>query len=168
MALSAEQAKAATAIFGEELAQQIIKGAEGATKELEEAGVANKEVTTETVTEVVTETEKLDEQALVEKVAAQIGVDFQPIAQALTLIADNQTKQQAMLDEMAGRIKSLEKTEDVKTNTETPRFMVSVMNRASQAEKTIVPEGDDLNDKKPVESQVQSKTGAAAFFPARG
>jgi hypothetical protein len=166
MALSPEQTQAAKAIFGEDLAQQIIKGAEGATKELEEAGVASKEVTTETTTEVVETKVEIDEQALVEKVAKQVGVDFEPIAQALTLIADNQTKQQLALDELAGRIKSLEKTEDVKTATETSRFMVSVLNRASQDSKTIVSDEDPLKEKKPAEQQVK-QTGAAAFFPAR-
>ena len=160
MALSPEQTQAAKAIFGEDLAQQIIKGAEGATKELEDAGVASKEVTTETEVE-------LDEQALVEKVAKQVGVDFEPIAQALTLIAENQNKQQVMLDEMAGRIKSLEKTEDAKTTSETSRFMVSVLNRASEASKTVVADDDPLKDKKPAETQPVAKTGAAAFFPAR-
>ena len=163
MALSPEQERAAKAIFGDDLAQQIIKGAEGATKELEEAGVASKEVTTETVTEVA----QLDESAIVEKVAKQVGIDFQPIAEALTLIAENQNKQQTMLDEMAGRIKSLEKTEDVKTNEESPRFLVSLVNRASQAEKTVVADDDPLKDKKPVESKPAATTGAAAFFPAR-
>ncbi len=163
MALSPEQTQAAKAIFGEDLAQQIIKGAEGATKELEEAGVASKEVTTETITEVA----PLDESAIVEKVAKQVGIDFQPIAEALTLIADNQTKHDTMLQELAGRIKSLEKVEDVKTNEETPRFMVSLVNRASQAESTKVADDDPLKDKKPVETQGQPKTGAAAFFPAR-
>lgn len=167
MALSAEQAKAATAIFGEELAQQIIKGAEGATKELEEAGVANKEVTTETTTEVVETKTEVNEESIAERAAKLISVDFQPIAEALTVIAETQSKFQTTLDEMAGRIKSLEKTEDVKTNAETSRFMVSVLNRASQAEKTIVAEDDALNNKKPVETQVPVTSGASAFFPPR-
>ena len=163
MALSVEQTQAAKTIFGDKLADQIIKGAEGATKELEEAGVANKEVTPEVIEVVV----PLDESAIVEKVAKQVGIDFQPIAEALTLIADNQNKQQTMLDELAGRIKSLEKTEDVKTSNETPRFMVSLVNRASEASKTVVAEGDELSNKKPVEVQPATQTGAAAFFPAR-
>lgn len=165
MALSPEQEKAAKAIFGKDLAEQIIKGAEGATKELEEAGVASKEVTAETTTEVV-ET-KVEVESIAEQAAKLVSVDFQPIAEALTLIADNQTKHDTMLQELAGRIKSLEKVEDVKTATETPRFMVSVMNRASQAEKTIVADDDPLKDKKPAETQPVAKSGAAAFFPAR-
>lgn len=166
MAVTEQQEKAGKLLFGEERYAKLIKPAEVQTKELDEAGVASKEATTES-TEVVTEKVELDEQALVEKVAKQIGIDFQPIAEALTLIAENQSKQQTQLDEMAGRIKSLEKTEDVKANTDMSRFMVSVVNRASQAEKTVVAEGDELQNKKPTETQPVAKSGAAAFFPAR-
>lgn len=167
MAVTEQQEKAGKALFGDDLYTKLVKPAEDTTKELVGAGVANKEVTTETVTETTTETVEVDEQALVEKVAAQIGVDFQPIAEALTKIAETQDKFQTSLEEMAGRIKSLEKTEDVKTNAETPRYMVSVMNRASQAEKTIVTDDDKLKDQKPVETQVPVQSGAAAFFPAK-
>ncbi len=160
MALSPEQEKAAKAIFGEDLAQQIIKGAEGATKELEEAGVASKEVTTTEVTTVPVE-------SIAEQAAKLVSVDFTPIAEALGVIVENQNNQQVQLNELTGRIKSLEKTEDVKASTDMSRFMVSVVNRASQAEKTVVADDDDLMNKKPVETQPVAKTGAAAFFPAR-
>ena len=82
-------------------------------------------------------------------------------------MAETQSKIQSSLDELAGRIKSLEKTEDVKTNTESSRFMVSVLNRASQAEGTKVADDDALKASKPVETQVTDKSGAATFFPAR-
>jgi hypothetical protein len=43
-----------------------------------------------------------------------------------------------------------------------------MVQRASQAEGTKVADDDDLKNKKPVEVQVTDKSGAAAFFPARG
>jgi len=162
MAVTEQQEKAGKTLFGEDLYTKLVKPAETQTKELEESGTRSKSADTEVTTEVVEPVESIAEQA-----AKLISVDFQPIAEALTLIADNQSKQQVALDELAGRIKSLEKTEDVKTTNETSRFMVSVLNRASEASKTVVADDDPLKDKKPAETQPVAKTGAAAFFPAR-
>lgn len=162
MALTAEQAKAAKAIFGEDLASKIISGAEAATKELEEAGVAHKEATAETTVEVTTEKTVVDFslEDVVEAVAKRVTPDMQPFADALGLMAQQ-------LQDIQGQVKSLEKSKALSEEKELPRFVFQ-MKRASEAKETEVAEGDGLNNNKPVETQVQDKSGAAAFFPARG
>jgi hypothetical protein len=155
MALSDQQKAAAVKIFGEELTAKIVKGAEDATKELEEAGVAHKEVT---ATEEVPKAE-----VSVAEIADEVvkRIDLASIGEALTVLGQG-------LAELQGEMKALKKTEDIKTNEETPRFVWSMVQRASQAEGTKVADDDDLKNKKPVEVQVTDKSGAAAFFPARG
>jgi len=69
-------------------------------------------------------------------------LDMQPIAEALTAIAADQL-------EVKERLEKIEKAEALKAQTEVPRFVFSMMKRASEADETIVKEGDELLDKKP-------------------
>lgn len=153
MAVTEQQEKAGKTLFGEDLYAKIVKPAEATTKELEEAGVAHKEVTTAT--------EEVKVELPIAEVANEVVklIDLAAFGEALTLMGQQ-------LVELQGEIKSLKQTEAIKADTETPRFVWSMVQRASQAEGTKVADGDALKDSKPVET-VQVKTGAAVFFPAK-
>ena len=158
MALSEQQKAAAVKIFGEDLTAKIVGQAEAATKDLEEAGVAHKEVTTEVV-ETKTEVE-IPVSAIAQEVIKQIALDFQPFSDALALIGQE-------LAELKGEVKSLEKQKALESKVETPRYVFSLQ-QASKSAETLVPEGDPLKNMKPIEAKpVQDSSGAANFFPAR-
>lgn len=162
MALSEQQKQAANKIFGEVLAATIIRGAEDATKELEEAGVAHKgeaETTTTGESVTVTQTGGLTQEQLV--------TELQPFAEAMNVIGEQLVKLQAGQEELSSRVKSLEKTEEIKAKTETPRATLFSFKRASEAKETVVAEDDALKNNKPVETQKQDKSGASVYFPAR-
>jgi hypothetical protein len=155
MALSEQQKAAAVKIFGEDLTAKIVGQAEAATKDLEEAGVAHKEVTTEVQTEV-----EIPVSAIAQEVIKQLNLDFQPFSDALALIGQE-------LVDLKAEMKSYEKQKQFESKVETPRYVFSLQ-QASKAVETLVPEGDPLKSKKPVETQpIQDNSGAAHFFPAR-
>lgn len=175
MALSDQQLKAAKEIFGEELASQIIANAERQTKELEEAGVAHKSteeatktpavpVETEVKAEDTTKQDMPEEPASPEEkpqegkpdFAEMIGKSLQPMLEGMAMMASR-------MDEMMGRLDALESSQKMRQATETPRWLTSVYERASQSSKTVVTEDDPLKDQKPVEA-VPVKKGADAFF----
>ena len=162
MAVTEQQEKAGKTLFGEEQYTRLIKPAEAQTKELEGAGVNSK--STDTTTEVVTETvEKIPVdfslEDVVEAVAKRVTPDMQPFADAMMVMAEQ-------IQAVQNQVKSLEKSKALSENEELPRFVFQ-MKRASEAQGTTVADDDPLKDKKPVETQGQPKTGAAAFFPAR-
>jgi len=156
MALSEQQKAAAVKIFGEDLTAKIVGQAEAATKDLEEAGIAHKEVGTE---EVKTEVQvPLNE--LAQEVIKQLNLDFQPFSDALALVGQE-------LAELKAEMKSFEKQKQLESKVETPRYVFSLQ-QASKSAETLVPEGDPLKDKRPVEAQpIRDNSGAANFFPAR-
>lgn len=161
MAVTESQEKAGKTLFGEDLYTKLVKPAEAKTKELEEANVNHKEVTTEVTTTETTTTEKAEFsfEDVVEAVAKRVTPDMQPFADALTVIAQQ-------IEAIQGQVKSLEKSKALSEETELPRFVFG-MQRASEAQKTIVADDDDLKNKKPAEAQPVQQSGAAAFFPAR-
>ena len=164
MALTKEQQKAAELIFGEDLTKQIIKTAEDKTKELEEAGVAHKD-NSETKTE---EEVKQPEEVIVEKVMEKF--DFKTLAEALTNmatqqkeIADNQKNLETKLVELETEVKGAKSEETKKAKDESPKYVWSLVERASEAQKTVVADDDPLKNMKPVETK-SDKSGAAHFF----
>jgi len=156
MAVTEGQEKAGKLLFGGPLYDRLIKPAEVMTKELEEANVNHKEVTAEV-------TEPATIEVPVNEIANEVVklIDLAAFGEALTLMGQQ-------LVELQGEIKALKKTEDIKNNEDTPRLVWSMVQRASQAEGTKVADDDDLKGKKPVEAQATDKSGAAAFFTARG
>jgi hypothetical protein len=61
-----------------------------------------------------------------------------------------------------------EQQESLKSKTELPRFVMSMVKQASQALETVVPEGDALSKMKPKESPVNADGSmASAFFPTK-
>lgn len=162
MALSEQQKQAAEKIFGKELAAQIIKPAEDATKELEEAGVAHKEASEEVIQE---EAKPNPEFQLVLDALAQM--DLPGLSQTIQNLAEGQNQLNARLDDLATQVKSLKETEALKQKTEMPRFAWSMMNRAITSEKTVVTEDDPLLKMKPDETKpaVQDNSVAGHIFP---
>lgn len=166
MALTVDQKKAAQLIFGEELSKEIEEAAMNKTKELEEAGVAHKEVSEEEETqEVVTSEVNPDQliEAVATVVAQKMTTDWEPLQGLLEKVIQNQEEQETRLAQLSEELKGFQKVEEVKSKAETPRFVLSLLNRASEADKTVVSEGDPLKDKKPQETK-QDKSGAAAYF----
>jgi hypothetical protein len=150
MAISEQQKQAANTIFGEELATKIFKSAEDATKELEEAGVAHKSA------EDVPATEE-------PKPAGITLDDLQPFVEAMNLLATNQAELKELIATQASEIKQLKIAEAVKAKTETPRAQLFTLQRATEAQKTIITADDPLIPKQP--EPLKDKSGAAHFFP---
>lgn len=149
MALSEQQKAAAVKIFGEDNAAKIIGGAEDATKDLEQAGVAHKGDTSVVI----------DVDAVAEAVAAKWETNMQPYADALQLLGQQ-------VADLGEKFKSFEKSEKVKEQNDLPRYVFQ-MKRASEASETAVANDDPLAKMKPVETAVKDTSGAAHFFPAR-
>lgn len=160
MALSEQQKSALTAIVGDDLAQQIVAGAEGATKELEEAGVAHKG-DTETPTQEPTQEVQAEAKLQIDTTA------LNPFIEAMNTLNEQQNKIMSMFEDLTGRVKSLETKEEVKAKVETPRALLFTQQRASQATETALADDDPLKKMKPVETAQKDKSGAAAFFPPR-
>lgn len=145
MAVNEEQKEALEELAGADLANEILEGARTQTKELEEQGVAHKEA--------------IDLEALAGELAKQFDVKLEPLqeqGQALEELAE-------LVKALTERLDAVEKVEKAKAENEVPRFSLTLQKRASQAEETVVPEGDELLEKKPKEPD-KPKSGAAAFF----
>ncbi len=154
MALTTEQEKAAKEIFGEELTKQIIKSAEDKTKELEEAGVAHKAIEDNTVNEDV----------IVEKLSQKMATDWEPIKDILEELVSNQKILESKIVNLENELSGARQEEAKKAKEESPKYVWRLFERASEAKKTIVAEGDPLKDKKPIEAPLGDKSGAAHFF----
>lgn len=162
MALSEQQKATARKIFGEEGAAKMIEDAENTSKELE-SRVDHKG------------NNESGEQSTTPEVNPEVGailnalasLDIPALNQSIQLLAEGQSQLNTRLDDLAGQVKSLEKTEKVKQATETPRFVWQMIQRASDAKETTLAEDDALKNKKPVQTPVQDQSGAASFFPAR-
>lgn len=187
MALSEQQLKAAQAVFGEELASQIIANAERQTKELEEAGVAHKSTEEQPTNEHVEEVkvakpvEPVKTEVKAEDTAKQEMTEDMPdepkpdegkpdfgemIAKSMQPMMEGMAMMAGRMDEMMARLDKLEGSEKMKMSNETPRWLAGVYERASQSNKTALAEDDPLKDKKPVET-APTKKGADAFFSSR-
>ena len=154
MSLSEQQEKSGKLLFGDELYTKLIGSAEDKTKKLEEAGVANKSVDNPTE-EVVTGLTKED-----------LVNELQPFIEAMNLLASKQAELQESIATQAGEIKQLKIAEAVKAKTETPRAQLFTLQRATEAQKTIITAEDPLLPK--VEPVKQDGSGAQHFFPQKG
>ncbi len=163
MALEGDRLKAAQALFGEEFVEALGSNLEKETQTLEEANIASKEVEeeiTEKKEEVIKkEVEEVDPKeqfdTLVKAVSKEIVVDMQPIAEALVDLSKG-------IDELKTEVEGIKAKEEVKEDTETPRFMISMLDqlRATESKKTVTEE--DKFDK-PKQTAVP-QTAAASFF----
>ena len=163
MAYTEQQKQAANALFGESLAAKILGSAEDATKELEQADVRHK-----SADESPPETETPDNSVGV-VLEALAALDLPALSATIQQLTEGQNQLNTRLDELTGQVKGIEKAEAIKNKTELPRFAWQALQRASEAEKTIIADDDALKDKKPAETKppVTDQSGAAAFFPAR-
>lgn len=168
MALTKEQQKAAELIFGEELTKDIIKVAEDKTKELEEAGVAHKGDTSteESKEEPKEEVKEVPaEDVIVQQVAAKLEVDWKPVTELMTTLVESQKNLESEIAQLKSQLSDKKVEETQKAKDESPKYVWSLVQRASEAEKTIVAEGDPLKDKKPQEAAKSGdQSGAAHFF----
>lgn len=166
MALTKEQQKAAELIFGEELTKDIIKVAEDKTKELEEAGVAHKgDTSTEEKEPKVEEVKEVPaEDVIVQQIAAKLETDWEPVTKLMTTLVEGQKNLESKIAQLESQLSEKKVEETQKAKDESPKYVWSLVQRASEAEKTIVADGDPLKGMKPQEAVKSDKSGAANFF----
>jgi len=145
MSMTKEQAKAAEVVFGKELANSLISGAESKSKELEPK-IAHKEQSNDFT---------LDQ--IVEAVAVKMQLDIKPVTDALALLVEGQKVN-------VKQIKALQTQEAIKQETETPRYMLQLFDTAKESNKTKVSDDDDLIKSKPTETSKQDVSLAGSFF----
>lgn len=98
-------------------------------------------------------------EAVAAELAKQFKLDTQPIGEALTATA-------AALKGLEDRITALETQSGRKAATDLPRFVFGLVEQASKASSTEVPEGDALLQMRPKETTIPVQDGsmAAHFF----
>lgn len=163
MALTEQQEKSGKVFFGEELYTKLIGGAEDKTKKLQEAGVANKSVDEAPPTE--------EKPNIMEQFVQQLETQLQPFVEAMNVLAKDQLELKELIATQAGEIKQLKIAEAVKQQTQMPRATLFTLQRATEAQKTVIAEDDPLNlaaKNIPVQTPVKDTSGAAHFFPPRG
>lgn len=102
----------------------------------------------------------VDLDTLAKSLAGLMQVNVDPLTEAINGLQEN-------LKGLAGRLDRLESKVNLKQKTEMPRYYFG-LTRASQAAEAEVKDGDDLKDKKPVESTAvkPGRSMAAAYFPS--
>lgn len=149
--LEGQRKEAAIALFGEEFVEGLAKEGQKRTADLEEAGVAHKE------NGKPEEPEKMDlEMALKNVLAEKVEIDLSAITEVVKSLEEKVTSQ-------AAEIQSLKTTAAVKEETETPRYVLSLQTRASEAKQTELADDSALKGKKPAETPTD-KTMAGAYF----
>lgn len=160
MALTTEQMKAAEEIFGAGLAAQIIQEAETESKTLEEAGVAHKSNDqAEKEEKPAPATTEINIETVVAELVKQL--DLSEVVNTVQTVA-------GQVSELGKRLDQLEQGEKFKEQDQTTRYVLQ-LKRASEAEETILPEGDKLREQKPKETE-HEKGGSLAgkfFTPLR-
>jgi hypothetical protein len=104
---------------------------------------------------------EIDLEALAGHLASHFDVDIAPLV-------EQAEKQAQLIEAQDAKIASLQKALEAfqqRRDADLPRFVMQLEKRASEAEETVVEEGDPLLKMKPVETVVQ-QSGAASFFPA--
>jgi hypothetical protein len=96
---------------------------------------------------------EIDLEALAGAIAKQFDVQLAPLAEL-------QEQVKALQEQVAG----YKAAEERRQEADTPRFVLSLEKRASQAEETALQEGDPLLKMKPAEAKPGNKSGADHFF----
>lgn len=143
MALTEDQTKAAVALFGKEYVDNLMAEGEKRTEELEAANVAHKNKS-EDIEQPPVQVE-LNMEDLATEVSKQFSADLAPIAEAIGTMASG-------MKEIEERLEKLEKEQNIKAKTESPRYVFE-WKRASEANETTVTEVDELKDKRPAETK---------------
>ena len=106
---------------------------------------------------------EVDVKAVAEHLATMFEVKLDPLnemAQQITTLAK-------AFDGLAERLEALEGQERIKKEVETPRFVLSLGTKASEAQETVVDDDDPLLDMKPVETKAKEGSGASHFFGSK-
>lgn len=156
--LDGQRKDAAVALFGEEFIEDLLKDGEKRTEALEEAGVAHKEK--EQPEEKTKEQPEIDLKAAIkEALKEQVEVDLGAVTEVITQLGENLKAQSA-------EIEALKTQARVKADAETPRYVLQLAQRASEAQQTEVADDDDLKSRKPNETPTNGSL-AGAYFPGR-
>lgn len=145
--LEGTRKEAAIALFGQEFIENLLKEGDKRTATLEEAGVDHKENTP---------AESLDLDAVVQAVAEKMTVDLGPLTDVVTQLGEAIKAQSA-------EIETLKNAAKLKAEADTPRYVLSLTKRASEAAQTEVADDNDLKNRKPAETPAD-KTLAGAYF----
>lgn len=163
-----EQRKAAEAIFGKEFTDQLVVQGQQKTKELEDAGVANKQADPKPVeTEGDKVAEAIDPNQLMQELATKMQASLnEGLTPVLTEFQQQIIAQGEQIKTLGDEIKAIKGEQALKAAVETPRFTFQAL-RASQSTETVVPEGNALKDKKPQEANPVANTGSlvTSYFP---
>lgn len=160
-----EQRKAAEALFGEEFTNGLVAQGQQKTKELEDAGIANKQAAEANKEEK--ETTEVDANQLVNELAAKMQASLnEGLTPVLTEFHQRIVTLGEQVQALGEEIKTLKGEQALKAAVEMPRFTFQAL-RASQSPTTKVPEGDALKDKKPAEAAPVLNTGSlvSSYFP---
>jgi hypothetical protein len=111
------------------------------------------------------------EEAPPEKKSAEPEFDLEELAGAIAKQFDVQLAPLAELQEqvkaLQAQVAGYKQAEDRRRDAETPRFVLSLEKRASQADETVLEEGDPLLKMKPQEATPSKKSGADHFFATK-
>jgi hypothetical protein len=143
--LEGQRKDAAIALFGQDFIDNLMKEGEKRTETLEEAGVAHKGKEPEGL-----------EVAIEKVLAKKVEFDFTPIVEVMTQMGET-------MKGLSADVEELKKQADIQADTETPRFVLQMTKRASEAQETELADDDDLKGKKPAETPAD-KTMAGNYF----
>ena len=102
---------------------------------------------------------EVDVKAIAEQLASIFEVKLDPMTELAEQVQGLAQDVKALRDE----VQAVKGEEAIKSQVETPRFVLNLTKKASEAEETEVDAGDPLLKMKPVERQVKV-SGAANFF----
>lgn len=105
----------------------------------------------------------IDLELLGKEIAKQFDVQLAPLAEMQKML-EAQAEKMGELEAAVARYKRAEKT---RRDEETPRFVLSLETKASEAEETALDENDPLLKMKPTETKPASGSGADHFFGSR-
>ncbi len=152
--LTEKQMKAALAFFGDTETENMVAEGNQKTAELEAALVNHKSKENADAEKAETENaasitfDQVQFELLAQEVGKQFSINNEPLIEALTSMAETQKA-------ITERLEKLELQGDAKAKAETPKYTFNLQ-RASEAEETIVADGDKLKDEKPAEQSTTS------------
>jgi hypothetical protein len=103
----------------------------------------------------------------VKAVAEQLASIFEVKLEPLNEMSANIGALAGAIKAMGERVQALEGGERIKKQVETPRFVLNLTNKASEAEETAIEDDDPLLKMKPAEAEKPAASGAANFFTGK-
>lgn len=145
--LEGQRKDAAIALFGKDMIDNLLKEGEKRTTTLEEAGIAHKQ----------NNSKEVDiKEVIKEALADQIDIDLTAITEVVTQLGETVKAQ-------AAELAVLKKEKQIQREADTPRYVLQLQKRASDAKDTELADDNPLISKKPKETSAD-KSMAGAYF----